>query len=128
MLSDGVLFYTMAHPVNVSIQTVCLCQRKLQALTKSQEKTVLLGKIERDHTNIHVPVKEKLKERKRGLPDNLRQIALAIEDKGGIPAVLGGKGNVSASEAEKAFAGHIAESFLVYHDEGCFKNAQRRSR
>lgn len=120
MLSDGVLFHQVSHQTGVSVQTVCLWKRKLQALTKSQEKTVLSGKIWADHTYIHVPVKERSKERKRGLSDNLRQIALAIDDKGGILAVLGGKGNASASEAEKAFAGHIAEGSAVYHDEGCF--------
>jgi hypothetical protein len=42
-------------------------------------------------------VNERSKERKRGLSDNLRQIALAIDDQGKILAVLGRKGNVSAS-------------------------------
>lgn len=123
MLSDGVLFHQVAHQVNVSVQTVCLWKRKLQALTKSQEKTVLSGKIWADHAYIRVPAKERSKERKRGLSNNMRQIALAIDDKGGILAVLGGKGSASASEAEKAFAGHIAGGSLVCHDEGCFGNA-----
>ena len=84
---------------------------------------MLSGKIWADHTYIRVPAKERSKKSKRGLSDNLRQIALAIDDRGGVLAVLGGKGNVSASEAEKAFAGHIAEGSLVYHDEGYFGNA-----
>lgn len=128
MLSDGVLFRQTAHQVRVSVQTVCLWKRKLQALTESQENTVLSGKIWADHTYIHVPAKERPKEMKRGLSDNLRQIALAIDDQGKILAVLGGRGSASVSEAEKAFSGHIGEGSAVYHDEWRFGNASSGSR
>lgn len=123
LLSDGVLFHQVSHQTGVSIQTVCLWKRKLQALTESQENTVLSGKIWADHTYIRVPAKERSKERKRGLSNNLRQIALAIDDQGRVLAVLGGRGNVSASEAEKAFSGHIGEGSTVIHDEGNFGKA-----
>lgn len=95
MLSDGVLFHQVAHQIGVSVQTVCLWKRKLQALVKSQENSVLSGKVYVDHTYISVPAKERSKEKKRGLSDNLRQVAVAIDNRGKILAVLGGKGNAS---------------------------------
>ena len=49
MLSDGVLFHQVAHQIGVSVQTVCLWKRKLQALVKSQETSVLSGKVYADH-------------------------------------------------------------------------------
>lgn len=63
MLSDGVLFHQVAHQIGVSVQTVCLWKRKLQALVKSQKNSVLSGKVYVDHTYISVPAKERSKER-----------------------------------------------------------------
>lgn len=45
MLSDGVLFHQVAHQIGVFVQTVCLWKKKLQALVKSQENSVLSGKV-----------------------------------------------------------------------------------
>lgn len=89
MLSDGVLFHQVAHQIGVSVQTVCLWKRKLQALVKSQENSVLSGKVYADHTYISVPMKERSKKKKKGLSENLRQVAVAIDDSGKILAVLG---------------------------------------
>lgn len=123
MLSDGVLFHQVAHQIGVSVQTVCLWKRKLQALVKSQEKSVLSGKVYVDHTYINVPAKERSKEKKRGLSKNLRQIAVAIDNSGKTLAVLGGKGNASNGDSEAAFASHVSPNSIVIHDEGHFGRA-----
>lgn len=123
MLSDGVLFHQVAHQIGVSVQTVCLWKRKLQALVKSQKNSVLSGKVYVDHTYISVPAKERSKEKKRGLSDNLRQVAVAIDNSGKILAVLGGKGNASGGDSEVAFASHVSPNSIVTHDEGHFGRA-----
>lgn len=120
MLSDGVLFHQVAHQIGVSVQTVCLWKRKLQALVKSQKNTILSEKVYADHTYIKVPIKERSKEKKRGLSRNLRQIAVATDSRGRILAILGGKGNASGEDSEAAFASHISPDSIVIHDEGHF--------
>lgn len=92
MLSDGVLFHQVAHQIGVSVQTVCLWKRKLQALVESQENSVLSGKVYADHAYISVPMKERSKKKKKGLSENLRQVAAATDDSKKILAALGGKG------------------------------------
>ena len=123
MLSDGVLFHQVAHQIGVSVQTVCLWKRKLQALVKSQENSVLSGKVYADHTYISVPMKERSKKKKKGLSENPRQVAVAIDDSGKILAVLGGKGNASGRDSEAAFASHVSPNSIVIHDEGHFGSA-----
>ena len=76
MLSDGVLFHQVAHQIGVSVQTVCLWKRKLQALVKSQENSVLSGKVYADHTYISVPMKERSKKRRRGCPKTSDRLPL----------------------------------------------------
>ena len=83
----------------------------------------LSGKVYADHTYISVPVKERSKEKKRGLSKNLRQVAVAIDDSGKILAVLGGKGNASSGDSEAAFASHVSPNSIVIHDEGHFGRA-----
>lgn len=90
---------------------------------KSQEKSVLSGKVYADHTYISVPVKERSKKKKKGLSKNLRQVAVAIDDSGKILAVLGGKGNASSGDSEAAFASHVSPNSIVTHDEGHFGRA-----
>ncbi len=117
MLSDGVLFHQVAHQIGVSVQTVCLWKRKLQALVKSQENSVLSGKVYADHTYISVPMKERSKKRRRGCPKT------STDDSGKILAVLGGKGNASGGDSEGAFASHLSPNSIVIHDEGHFGSA-----
>lgn len=76
MLSDGVLFHQVAHQIGVSVQTVCLWKRKLQALVKSQENSVLSGKVYADHTYISVPMKERSKKRRMGCPKTSDRLPL----------------------------------------------------
>ena len=76
MLSDGVLFHQVAHQIGVSVQTVCLWKRKLQALVKSQENSVLSGKVYADHTYISVPVKERSKKRRGVCPKTSGRLPL----------------------------------------------------
>ena len=118
MLSDGVLFHQVAHQLRVSVQTVCLWKRKLQALAKFQENTMLSGRICADHTYVRVPEKERSKAKERGLSDNLRQIAVAIDASERMPAVLGGKGNAGSEDSSRAFSAHIAKGSAVVHDKG----------
>lgn len=90
---------------------------------KSQENSVLSGKVYADHTYVSVPVKERSKKKKKELSKKLRQVAVAIDDSGKIFAVLGGKGNASSGDSEAAFASHVSPNSIVIHDEGHFDRA-----
>ena len=100
LLKDNVLIHQVSHQIKVSIQTVILWKRKLQHLVKKQDNIVLFNNVYVDETYIKIPMKERAKIKKRGLSKELKQIAVAIDDKGHALAILNGRGKASNSQKE----------------------------
>lgn len=116
MLEEGVMTHQIANILGLSVNTVVLWKRKLQALAKSQENTRLSGDVWVDYTYVRAPSLDRTAGSKRGISGRLLRIAVACDSSGRHLAFMSGRGAARDRDILRDFSGRIEPGSSVYHD------------